>query len=138
MDPGPSGGGGLGDPNGLIPLEGPAGPPRPSPPPPPRGKEEPPRRPRWVAPEIQQALLLVRVDPQYPVLARQIRLEGTVEIRAIISRDGSVRSVEILSGHLLLAQAARDAVLRWRYQPTLLNGQPVEVETLITVHFRLH
>lgn len=82
-------------------------------------------------------MLVVRVEPQYPVLARQIRLEGTVQIRAIIARDGSVQSLEVLSGHLLLAKAARDAILQWRYRPTLLRGQPIEVETLVTVRFKM-
>jgi protein TonB len=129
-------GGGIGDPNGFIPIPGLPGPVRPTPPPP-RDVEAPPRGPRVVPPEIQQALLVVRVEPQYPALARQTRLEGTVQIRAVIGTDGSVRSAEILSGHPWLAQAARDAILRWRYRPTLLRGQPVEVETLITVIFRM-
>jgi protein TonB len=99
--------------------------------------ETPPPGPRVVPPEIQQALLVVRVEPQYPVLAKQIHLEGTVQIRAIIGKDGSVQSAEILSGHPWLAAAARDAILRWRYRPTLLRGEAVEVETLVTVIFRL-
>jgi protein TonB len=128
---------GPGDPNGLIPFPGPPGPVRPAPPPPPREVEAPSRRPRVVPPEIQQALLVVRVEPQYPALAKQIHLEGTVHIRAIIARDGTVQSAEVLSGHPWLASAARDAILRWRYLPTLLRGEPVEVETLITVIFRM-
>jgi len=127
---------GIGDPNGSIPVPGPPGPVRPAPPP--HEVEEPPRGPRVVPPEIQQALLVVRVEPQYPALARQTRLEGTVQIRAVIGTDGTVQSAEILSGHPWLAQAARDAILRWRYRPTLLRGQPVEVETLITVIFKMH
>jgi protein TonB len=126
---------GPGDPNGLIPFSGPPGPLRPAPPP--REVETLPRGPRVVAPEIQQALLVVRVEPRYPVLAKQIHLEGTVQIRAIIGKDGSVQSAEVLSGHPWLAQAARDAILRWRYRPTLLRGQAVEVETLVTVIFRM-
>jgi periplasmic protein TonB len=130
------GDGSLGYPGGLIPLEGAAGPFRPIAPPPPR-EEEAPRRPRAVAPEIQQALLITRVEPQYPPLAKQIHLEGTVEIRAVIARDGTVQSLEILSGHVLLARAARDAILQWRYRPTLLRGEPIAVETLITVTFKI-
>jgi len=80
---------------------------------------------------------VTRVDPRYPPLAKQIHLEGIVEIRAIIAKDGTVQSLEILSGHVLLAKAAQDAILQWRYRPTLLRGKPVEVETLITVKFRL-
>jgi len=131
-------GGGFGDPNGLIPLSGQLGPVRPPSPAPPREEEAPRHGPRLVASEIQQALLVVRVEPQYPALARQIRLEGTVQIRAVIGKDGTVQSAEVLSGHPWLAQAARDAILRWRYRPTLLRGQAIEVETLITVIFRMH
>jgi protein TonB len=79
-----------------------------------------------------------RVEPKYPPLARQTRLEGTVRLRAIVGTDGRVREVEMLSGHALLAQAAMDAVLQWRYRPTLLNGRPVDVETQITVVFVLN
>jgi periplasmic protein TonB len=127
---------GIGDPNGFIPVLGPPGPARPAPPP--REVEAPQRGPRLVPSEIQQALLLVRVEPQYPALARQIRLEGTVQIRAVIAADGTVQSAEILSGHPLLVQAARDAILRWRYRPTMLSGHAVDVETLITVIFKMH
>jgi len=136
LTPGPSDGGGLGDPNGLIRTDGLTGPNRPSPPP--QDEQEPPRKPRFVPSEIQQALLVVRVEPLYPIPARQARIEGTVQIRAIIAKDGSVQSLEILSGNALLARAAQDAVLKWRYRPTLLNGKPVEVETLITVQFWLN
>ena len=86
---------------------------------------------------VQEALLINRVVPGYPALARQVHLEGAVRLRAIIDREGRVSSLEVLSGHPLLAQVALDAVSRWRYRPTLLNGQPVEVETYITVIFQL-
>lgn len=78
-----------------------------------------------------------RVEPRYPILALQIRLEGTVVLRAIIGTDGRVRLPELISGPEVLGRAAIEAVQQWRYQPTLLNGQPVEVETQITVVFRL-
>lgn len=78
-----------------------------------------------------------RVEPRYPALARQIRLAGTVQLRAIIGIDGAVRKLEVESGHPLLAKAALDAVHQWRYRPTRLNGEPVEVETTITVIFEL-
>jgi len=129
---------GLGDPNGLIPMPGQPAPVQPLAPPPPREEKPLARAPHVVAAEIQQALLVVRIEPQYPALAKQIRLEGTVQLRAIIATDGTVRSLEILSGHPWLAQAARAAIVRWRYRPTLLRGEPVEVETLITVNFRMH
>ncbi len=97
-----------------------------------------PHRPRAEVSEgVQQALLVHRVEPVYPLLARQIHLEGTVQLHAIIGRDGTVRSLEVLSGHPILARAAREAVSQWRYRPTLLSGQPVDVETHITVIFQL-
>ncbi len=99
---------------------------------------KPPQGPRAVVSEgVQQALLVHRVEPVYPLLARQIHLEGTVQLHAIIGRDGTVRSLEVLNGHPILARAAREAVSEWRYRPTLLSGQPVEVETHITVIFQL-
>ena len=132
-------GSGFGDPNGLLDslgLPG-IGSPPPAPPVPPREPPPPLKKPRLVPSEIQQAMLISRVEPAYPELARQIRLEGTVVIRAVIGRDGRVESAEVVSGHQLFVRAALDAILQWRYRPTLLNGQPVEVETLITVIFRL-
>lgn len=87
---------------------------------------------------VQQGKLIHRLEPHYPVIARQIRLQGTVILRAVIGSDGAVRSVEVLSGPALLGEAAREAIEQWRYQPTLLNGTAVEVETLVTVIFTLH
>lgn len=86
---------------------------------------------------VQQALLVNRVEPAYPALARQAHLEGTVRLRALIGRDGSVSALEVLSGHPILAQAALAAVSQWHYRPTELNHQPVEVETYVTVIFQL-
>lgn len=88
--------------------------------------------------DINPALLIHRVQPVYPPLARQTRTQGTVVLRAVIGTDGAVREVQLVSGHPLLVQAALDAVGQWRYQPTLLNGRPVEVETRITVIFILN
>lgn len=85
----------------------------------------------------QEGLLINRVQPQYPEIARTARISGTVELRAIVGRDGRVRSVEVLSGSPLLAPAAEAAVRQWRYRPTLLDGEAVEVETRITVRFVL-
>jgi periplasmic protein TonB len=87
--------------------------------------------------EIQAAQLISRVQPVYPVLARQSGIQGVVVLHAIIARDGGVNELQVISGHPLLVKAALDAVSQWRYQPTLLNGQPVEVETTITVSFVL-
>ncbi|HEV2289340.1 MAG TPA: energy transducer TonB [Candidatus Acidoferrales bacterium] len=86
---------------------------------------------------VQEGLLANRVQPQYPEIARMARISGTVELRAIIGRDGRVRSVEVLSGSPLLAPAAVSAVRQWRYRPTLLDGEAVEVETHVTVRFLL-
>jgi protein TonB len=87
--------------------------------------------------DVMEARLVHRVEPQYPRLAITIHLAGTVVLRARIGTDGEVHELETLSGNALLAQAARVAVLQWRYRPTMLNGQPVEVETEITVNFVL-
>jgi protein TonB len=87
---------------------------------------------------VQAAKLMNRVQPSYPPLARQTRISGTVRLHAIIGKDGSVQQLEVLSGHPLLVQAALDAVRQWRYQPTTLNGDPVEVDTTIDVIFSLN
>lgn len=84
---------------------------------------------------VQSGMLIHRVEPLYPAIARRARISGTVELRAIIGRDGAVRSVEVLAGNPLLARAAAAAVWQWRYRPTFLDGQAVEVETRITVNF---
>ena len=105
------------------------------PPPPPQPRQAPRRIHSGGA--VEQALLVHRVEPRYPALARQMHLEGTVRLHAVIGIDGAIRELEVESGHPLLARAARDAVLQWRYRPTRLNGEPVEVETTITVIFEL-
>ena len=81
--------------------------------------------------------LVHRVSPEYPQLARQARIQGTVVLRAIISRDGRIENLQVLNGHPMLVQAAIDAVRQWRYRPYILNDQAVEVETQITVNFTL-
>ena len=86
---------------------------------------------------VQAAKLTNKVTPNYPPLARQTRISGTVRLHAIIGKDGSVQSLTLESGHPLLVQAALDAVKQWHYQPTLLNGVPVEVDTTIDVIFSL-
>jgi protein TonB len=86
---------------------------------------------------VQQAQLISRIEPRYPPLAVQTRKEGTVLLHAIISADGRITALEVVSGAPLLVQAAIDAVRQWRYRPTYLSGEPVEVETSITVIFRL-
>lgn len=107
---------------------------------PPRPASPPPavaQRPVRRSEGVQEALLIHRVEPTYPPLARQARIEGTVRLHAVIDREGRVESLEVLSGPPLLVQAALAAVRQWRYQPTLLSGVPVEVETYITVIFQL-
>lgn len=73
----------------------------------------------------------------YPALARQARIQGAVHFTAIIGKDGVIQNLHLVVGHPLLAEAARQAVSEWRYQPTLLNGEPVEVVTEIEVNFTL-
>ena len=87
---------------------------------------------------VQAALLVNKVQPVYPPLARQTRISGTVRLHALISKQGTVESLEVLSGHPLLVRAAMDAVQQWKYKPTLLNGEPVEVDTTIDVIFSLN
>ncbi len=86
---------------------------------------------------MDPASLIHHVMPVYPPLAAQTRTEGEVKLHAIIAIDGTIQSLEVVSGPPLLIQAARDAVRQWRYKPAVLNGQPVEVDTFINVIFRL-
>ena len=87
---------------------------------------------------VTAARLQNKVSPVYPALARQTRISGTVRLHAIIAKDGTVQQLEVVSGHPLLVQSALDAVRQWRYQPTLLNGEPVEVDTTVDVIFSLN
>jgi len=86
---------------------------------------------------VQQAKALQHPDPQYPAIAKAAHVQGTVILHAIISKDGTIQQLQLVSGHPLLVNAAMDAVRQWRYQPTMLNGQPVEVDTTIQVVFSL-
>jgi len=86
---------------------------------------------------VTQGLLIRKVQPAYPPLARQARIQGQVLLQAEISRDGSIENLRLISGHPMLAPAAIEAVKQWRYKPYILNGEPVEVETQITVNFTL-
>ncbi|MBI1749514.1 MAG: energy transducer TonB [Acidobacteria bacterium] len=86
---------------------------------------------------VQQARLLRTVFPVYPPLAKQARIQGTVQFQVIISREGDVKKAEVLKGHPLLVQAALDAVRGWICEPTLLDGQAIEVVTTINVVFTL-
>jgi periplasmic protein TonB len=95
-------------------------------------------KPVKISEGVIEAQLSWRVEPRYPPLAMQTRTQGTVRLHAIISGEGRIVSLEVISGHPLLVQAALDAVRQWRYRPTMLDGEPVEVETTITVVFQLH
>ena len=110
--------------------------PGPPPSPPPATVKTPSQRLR-VATGVAEANLIRKVMPVYPALAKSARVQGTVEFTAIISKEGTIENLQLVRGHPLLVQAAKDAVLQWRYRPTLLNGQPVEVVTDIIVNFTL-
>ena len=86
---------------------------------------------------VTQGLLTRRVNPTYPPLARQARIQGTVVLQAEISKSGDIQNLRLVSGHPMLAPAAIEAVKQWKYRPYILNGEPVEVETQITVNFTL-
>jgi protein TonB len=86
---------------------------------------------------VQAAKIVLQVTPVYPTSARQARISGTVRIEAVIGRDGIIQSLQVMSGHPWLAQAALDAVRQWVYRPTLLNGERVEVSKQIDVNFKL-
>jgi protein TonB len=107
-----------------------------APPPPPPPKPVTPSRIK-LGGQVQAAKVIAQPQPVYPALARQARIQGNVVLHAIIGKDGRVGELEVVSGHPLLVQAALDAVKNWRYQPTQLNGDPVEVDTTITVSFVL-
>jgi protein TonB len=86
---------------------------------------------------VTKGLLIHRVEPTYPPLARAARVQGDVVLSAVIDTNGQIQNLQLVSGHPMLVPAALTAVKEWRYKPYLLNGQPVEVETTITVIFTL-
>jgi len=86
---------------------------------------------------VSQGLLIRKIQPNYPPLARQARIQGQVLLQAQISKQGTIENLQLISGHPMLAPAAIEAVKQWRYKPYFLNGEPVEVETQITVIFSL-
>ena len=118
--------GGTGDVLGGI-GTGPA-----APPPPPAA----PKR-ITVGGNVQAASLVNKVEPQYPAIAKTAHVSGTVVLHAIIAKDGSVEKLQFVSGPALLMASAMGAVKEWRYRPTMLNGQPVEVDTTVQVVFSL-
>jgi periplasmic protein TonB len=86
---------------------------------------------------MMQGNLIHRVDPVYPAIARTTGVQGTVLVRALISRDGRIEQAQVASGSPLLSPAALEAIRQWKYRPYVLNGSPIEVETEITVSFVL-
>lgn len=93
--------------------------------------------PQRVGGDVQAAKLIHQVRPAYPPLAKQTRIQGTVRLQAVIARDGSIQNLVLASGHPLLVPSAMEAVRQWRYRPTTLNGETVEVLTQIDVNFTL-
>jgi len=129
-------GGVLGGIIGSVPSAAP-----PPPPPPPQAaapkKVETPQRIK-VGGNVQAAMVKHRVNPVYPALAKSARVSGVVHLAAVIAKDGTIQELHSLGGPTLLIQAAMDAVKQWVYQPTMLNGEPVQVETTIDVNFTLN
>ena len=115
------------------------------PPPPPKPPVKPaevkkpaePTAPVRVSLGAQEAKIIRRIIPAYPALAKQVRVQGSVRLLGVISRDGTIEQLQVISGHPLLVKAAVDAVKQWLYRPTLLNGQPIEVSAPIEVNFIL-
>ena len=87
--------------------------------------------------QILEGNLIRRVQPVYPPLAKNVRIQGPVVLAAIISKAGTIDNLQVLSGHPMLVAAAIDAVKQWRYRPYILNNEPIEVQTQITVNFIL-
>jgi protein TonB len=129
--PGGTAGGVIGGIIGSVPTAAP-----PPPPPPAAPKPVTPQRIR-VGGNVQQAKLIRQPRPVYPALAKQARISGHVILNAIIGKDGTIKDLTFASGHPLLVPAAMEAVKQWVYQPTLLNGEAVEVVTQIDVNFTL-
>jgi len=109
----------------------------PPPPPPPPVKVAAPQRIK-VGGNVQSAMIIRKTPPVYPQLAKSARVSGVVHLAAIIAKDGTIQELHSLGGPALLIQAAMDAVKTWVYRPTMLNGEPVQVETTIDVNFTLN
>jgi protein TonB len=86
---------------------------------------------------VTQGLLIKRVQPVYPAAALSMRIQGSVQLQATISKDGSITNLKVISGQGGLGRAAMEAVRQWKYKPYYLDGQPVEIQTQITVNFKL-
>ena len=116
-----------------------AAPSAPPPPPPPKVEAPKPVAPQRirVGGNVQRANQIFAPPPVYPPLAKQARIQGVVRLNAIINKEGLIEQLSAVSGHPLLIPSALEAVKKWRYKPTLLNGEPVEVVTQIDVNFTL-
>ena len=86
---------------------------------------------------VSEGLLVKRVQPVYPEQARQMRVQGPVQLQATINRDGNISNVKVVTGNAQLARAAVEAVKQWKYKPYYLNNEPVEIQTQIIVNFKL-
>jgi protein TonB len=86
---------------------------------------------------VTQGMILKKVQPVYPQQALSMHVQGAVQLQATIAKDGAIKNVKVLKGDGLLARAAVDAVRQWKYKPYYLNGEPVEIQTEITVNFKL-
>jgi protein TonB len=86
---------------------------------------------------VSQGLLIKRVQPRYPQNALTMRVQGAVELQATINKEGNISNLKVVKGDAVLARAAAEAVHQWRYKPYYLNGEPVDIETQITVNFKL-
>jgi protein TonB len=128
--PGGAAGGVLGGLIGSIPSAAP-------PPPPVKAEKLVTPKSIRVGGNVQAAKLIRQPKPAYPPLAKQARIQGTVRFNAVIGKDGTIQNLTLVSGHPLLIPSAQDAVRQWVYQPTTLNGEPVEVVTTIDVNFTL-
>lgn len=93
--------------------------------------------PQFRTSSMLEGSIIRRVQPVYPPLARGARVQGPVVLEAVISKAGTIENLQVISGHPMLAKAALDAVSQWRYRPYILNNEPIEVETQITVNFIL-
>lgn len=91
----------------------------------------------WIDGTLAKSILISHRQPVYPKEAKHKRIEGAVRLHAVISREGTIQQLDVVSGESVLAKAAQDAVRGWKYRPTLIDGKPVEAETAIVVIFQL-
>jgi periplasmic protein TonB len=91
-----------------------------------------------VSEEISKRLIIKKVPPEYPPAARSTNVQGPVELSVLVDVGGDIVVLKVVNGDELLAQAAVDAVRQWRFKPYVLNGEPIEMETTVTIHFHSH